>query len=634
MERKEFKAESRRLLDLMINSIYTHKEIFLRELISNASDAIDKLYYQALSNNEGISKDSLNIRIDLDKDNRTITISDNGIGMSREELEENLGTIAKSGSLAFKEELEKDEEPKEDVDIIGQFGVGFYSGFMVSKKIDVLSKKYGETSAHLWSSDGVDGYTIEDATKETSGTTITLYLKDSSDEEDYDTYLQEYTISNLVKKYSDYIRYPILMNMTKSRKKEDSDDYEDYIEETTLNSRVPLWKRNSKEITEEEYNGFYKSKFNDYMDPQKVIHTHTEGNVTFDALLFIPSKAPMNFYQADYQKGLQLYSRGVFIMDHAEELIPDHFRFVRGLVDSQDLSLNISREMLQHDRQLKLIARRIERKIKDELLAMQRDEREQYEAFFTQFGLNLKVGVYNQFGANKELLQDLLMYYSSSEKKLVTLKEYVSRMKEDQKDIYFISGENIDKMDKLPQCERVKDKGYEILYMTDSVDEFALQALMEYDGKTFKNIAVGDLDLDSEEEKNEIEQKNLANKEILDYIKEALGDKVEEVKLSNRLKTHPVCLSAKEGISFEMEKVLSAMPDGNPYGMKASKVLEINAEHPIFEALMTIYKTNPDKVKEYASLLYDQAMLIEGFAIEDPMAFSSKICDLMVEASK
>lgn len=634
MERKEFKAESRRLLDLMINSIYTHKEIFLRELISNASDAIDKLYYQALTNNVGISKEALNIRIDLNKEQRTITISDNGIGMSKEELEENLGTIAKSGSLAFKEELEKNEVKEDSIDVIGQFGVGFYASFMVAKKVQVLSKKFGETQAHLWTSDASDGYTIEESSKQANGTIITLYLKDNDHDENYDEYLEEFTISNLIKKYSDYIRYPIIMNMTRSRKKEDSDEYEDYVEETTLNSRVPLWKRNKKDISDEEYHSFYKSKFNDYLDPQKVIHTHTEGNVTFDALLFIPSKAPMNFYQQDFKKGLQLYSRGVFIMEHAEDLIGDHFRFVRGLVDSQDLSLNISREMLQHDRQLKLIAKRIERKVKDELLAMQRDQIEEYEAFFNQFGLNLKVGVYQDFGKNKDLLQDLLMYYSSSEKKLVTLKEYVSRMKENQKEIYFVSGESIEKMDQLPQCERVKDKGYEILYMSDGVDEFALQALMDYDGKPFKNIAVGELDLDSEEEKNEVEQKNLQNKEILDYIKEALGDKVAEVKLSNRLKTHPVCLVAKEGISFEMEKVLNAMPDGNPYGMKASKVLEINANHAIFEALMNIYKQTPEQVKEYASLLLDQALLIEGFPIEDPVAFSMKICDLMVKASK
>lgn len=634
MERKEFKAESKRLLDLMINSIYTHKEIFLRELISNASDAIDKLYYQTLSNNEAVARDDLHILIELNKEARTIKISDTGIGMSKEELEENLGTIAKSGSLAFKEELAKKEKQDEDIDVIGQFGVGFYSAFMVANKVEVVSKKYGSQEAYQWTSDANDGYTIEAADKADFGTTITLTLKENADEEDYDRYLDSYVISDLIKKYSDYIRYPIKMEMTKSKKKDDSDEYEDYTEVETLNSMVPLWKRNRKDITDEEYNSFYKSKFSDFTDPQKVIHTHVEGNVSFDALLFIPAQTPMNFYSQDYEKGLQLYSRGVFIMDKASDLIPEHFRFVKGLVDSQDLSLNISREMLQHDRQLKAIAKRIEKKIKDELTNMLLNEREAYETFYQNFGLNLKFGVYNQFGMNKDLLQDLLMFYSSSEKKLVTLKEYVSRMKEDQKEIYFISGENVEKIDRLPQCELVKDKGYEILYMTDNVDEFALQTMMNYDEKTFKNIAMGDLNLESEEEKKAIEDKNNANKELLDFIKEALKDKVAEVKLSSRLKSHPVCLSAAEGMSFEMEKVLSNMPDGNPYGMKATRILEINPNHAIFEALTRIYAQNTDLVKEYASLLYDQALLIEGFPIEDPMAFSSKICDLMVKAGQ
>jgi len=634
MEKKEFKAESKRLLDLMINSIYTHKEIFLRELVSNASDAIDKLYYEALTNNDPVAREDLRIFIALNKENRTIQISDTGIGMTKEELEENLGTIAKSGSLAFKEEMAKKENKDEDVDIIGQFGVGFYSAFMVASKVEVVSKKYGSDEAYVWVSDASDGYTIEPAEKAQFGTTITLTLKENADEEDYDQYLDSYVISDLIKKYSDYIRYPIVMEMTKSRKKEDSDEYEDYTEEETLNSMVPLWKRNKKDITEEEYQNFYKNKFNDFSNPQKVIHTHVEGNVSFDALLFIPSTTPMNFYSQDYEKGLQLYSRGVFIMDKASDLIPEHFRFVKGLVDSQDLSLNISREMLQHDRQLKLIAKRIEKKIKDELTNMLTNDREGYEAFYKNFGLNLKYGVYQQFGANKELLQDLLMFYSSSEKKLVTLNEYVSRMKEGQEEIYFISGESVDKIDKLPQCELVKDKGYEILYMTDNVDEFALQAMMDYQGKKFKNIAMGDLNLESEEEKKAIEDKNNENKELLDFIKEALGDKVSEVKLSSRLKSHPVCLSAAEGMSFEMEKVLSAMPEGNPYGMKATRILEINPNHAIFEALSSIYANNPDMVKEYAGLLYDQALLIEGFPIEDPMAFSDKICDLMVKAGK
>lgn len=636
MEKKEFKAESKRLLDLMINSIYTHKEIFLRELVSNASDAIDKLYYNALNNDEAFSRNDLHIEISLDKQQRTITISDNGIGMSYDELEENLGTIAKSGSLAFKEALNKKEETNEDIDIIGQFGVGFYSAFMVAKHVDVISKKYGSEEAFVWSSDASDGYTIETTTRDTNGTTIILTLKDNDEDENYDEYLEEYKIKNLIKKYSDYIRYPIMMEVTKSRQVETAEGeepkYEDYQEVETLNSMVPLWKRNKADITEEEYQDFYRTKFNDYSGYQKVIHTSVEGNVSFDALLFIPNQTPMNFYSQDYEKGLQLYSRGVFIMDKASELIPEHFRFVRGLVDSQDLSLNISREMLQHDRQLKSISKRIEKKIKDELMKMLKNEREAYETFYKNFGLNLKYGIYQSFGMNKDLLQDLLMFYSSSEKKMVTLKEYVERMKENQKEIYFISGASIEHIDRLPQCELVKSKGYEILYMTDSVDEFCIQALMNYDEKPFKNIAVGDLDLDSEEEKKEIEQKNLDHKMLLDAIKEALGDQVNEVKLSSRLLNHPVCLSAGEGMSFEMEKVLSSMPDGNPYGMKATRILEINPNHAIFEALNKVYEKDATAINDYAKLLYDQALLIEGLPIEDPMAFSDKICELMVKA--
>ncbi len=633
-EKKAFKAESKRLLDLMINSIYTHKEIFLRELISNASDAIDKRYYEALAANAPVSREDLKILIELDKTERTIKICDNGIGMSEAELEENLGTIAQSGSLAFKEELAKSEQTDDDVDIIGQFGVGFYSAFMVAKEVEVISRKAGSEEAFVWKSDASDGYTIEPAVKESCGTTITVYLKENTDDENYDTYLDEYEISRLVKKYSDYIRYPIVMEMTKSRKKEDSDEYEDYKELETLNSMVPLWKRNKNEITEEEYQNFYKDKFNDYNDAQKIIHTHVEGNVSFDALLFIPSKPPMNFYSQDYEKGLQLYSRGVFIMDKASELIPEYFRFVKGLVDSQDLSLNISREMLQHDRQLKFIAKRIEKKIKSELEDMLKNDRENYEKFYQNFGLQLKYGIYQDFGMHKELLQDLLLYYSSSEKKMVTLKEYVSRMKEGQEFIYFMSGSSYDLIDKLPQCELVKDKGYEILYMIDNVDEFALQAMGNYDGKTFKNISQGDLNLDSEEEKKALEDKNNENKELLDYLKEALGEKVSEVKLSSRLKSHPVCLSSGEGMSFEMEKVLDSMPEGNPYGMKATRVLEINPSHPIFDALNQLYAKDKEAVKQYADLLYRQALLIEGFTIDDPMAFSDAICDLMVKANQ
>ena len=631
MSKKEFKAESKRLLDLMINSIYTHKEIFLRELISNASDASDKLYYKSLTENlSDVNKEDLNIEIKLDKDARTITLTDHGIGMNEAELEENLGTIAKSGSLAFKQELEK-EEGKEDVDIIGQFGVGFYAAFMVAKKVAVLSKKYGEEDAYLWTSEVEDGYTITKALKQEHGTVITLYLKDNTEEENYDEYLDEYKIQSLIKKYSDYVRYPILMDMTTSKKKEDSDEYEDVVETKTLNSMVPLWKRSKSEIKDEEYNEFYKDKFNDYTDPLKVIHTSVEGNVSFDALLFIPSKAPFNFYSQDYEKGLQLYSRGVFIMDKASDLIPEHFRFVKGLVDSQDLSLNISREMLQHDRQLKVIANRIEKKIKSELELMLKNEREKYEEFFKNFGLQLKYGIYQSYGMKKDMLQDLLMYYSANEEKMITLKEYVEKMKEDQKHIYFASGESIEKISKLPQCELLKDKGYDLLYMLDNVDEFVIQMMQDYDGKTFKNIAQGDLDLESEEEKKEIEKQNEDNKSLLDSLKEALGDKVVDVKVSGRLKTHPVCLVSSEGLSFEMEKVLAQMP-GQENAMKAGRILEINPNHAIFKALQTI--TDQDKIKDYAKLLYDQALLIEGFEVEDPIAFSNKICELMIKANQ
>lgn len=644
--KKQFKAESKRLLDLMINSIYTHKEIFLRELISNASDAIDKLYYQSLTENlSDVDRNALKIHLDVDKENRTITIRDNGLGMNKDELEDNLGTIAKSGSLAFKQELEEEEHKEDAVDIIGQFGVGFYSAFMVASRVDVLSKKYGEDTAYLWSSNAVDGYSIEESEKAECGTEITLYLKENTDDENYDEYLQQYEIERLIKKYSDYIRYPIEM-MVESQKRidvadeEKEDDkpaepkYETVQELKTLNSMIPLWKRNKSEITKEEYNDFYKSKFNDYTDPQKVIHTSVEGAVSFSTLLFIPGKAPYNYYSQDYKKGLQLYSRGVFIMDNAEELIPEHFRFVKGLVDSQDLSLNISREMLQHDRQLKVMANRIEKKIKSELLLMLRNDREEYEKFWNNFGLQIKFGVYNDFGAHKELLQDLLLFYSSKEQKLVTLDEYISRMEEGQEDIFFMSGEKVDKIDLLPQVKKVKDKGYEILYLTDNVDEFALQAIMSYKDKKFKNISQGDLDLDSDEEKKELEKKAEENKDLLAGIKEVLGEKVKEVKISSRLVDDPVCLSSEEGMSFEMEKVLSAMPEGNPYGMKATRILEINPNHEIFAALQKVYEQDHDAVKDYADLLYDQALLIEGFPIENPTEFSRKICEFMVKASK
>lgn len=638
--KKQFKAESKRLLDLMINSIYTHKEIFLRELISNASDAIDKLYYLSLTENrQDVDRDAFEIHLDVDREARTLTIRDNGLGMNKEEMEENLGTIAKSGSLAFKQKLEEGEQS--DVDIIGQFGVGFYSAFMVAQKVVVISRKYGEEEAYRWESNASDGYTIEPCEKEGWGSEITLYLKDNTEEENYDEFLAQYEIERLIRKYSDYIRYPIRMEVEEQKRVEEehADEnaepkYETIIETKTLNSMVPLWKRNKNDITAEEYNSFYKDKFMDFTDPQKVIHFSVEGNVSFTALLFIPGKAPMNYYSQDYKKGLQLYSRGVFIMDKAEDLIPEHFRFVKGLVDSQDLSLNISREMLQHDRQLKVIASRIEKKIKSELLLMLRNEREEYEKFWNNFGLQIKFGVYNDYGMHKDLLQDLLLFYSSHEKKLVTLDEYVARMPEDQKYIYFVSGADVDKIDRMPMVQSVKAKEYEILYLTDNVDEFALQALGNYKEKQFKNISQGDLDLASEEEKKEVEQTAEANKDLLEDIKEALKDKVQDVKISTRLVDDPVCMSSDEGMSFEMEKVLSAMPEGNPYGMKATRILEINPKHPIFAALQKIYASDKEAVKEYADVLYTQAMLIEGFPVEDPMEFSRKVCDIMVKAAR
>ena len=641
--KKQFKAESKRLLDLMIHSIYTHKEIFLRELISNASDAIDKLYYRALSENlQDVNRDELKIEIALDKENRTITIRDNGIGMDKAELEENLGTIAKSGSLAFKEKLAQEEgKSEDDVDIIGQFGVGFYSAFMVANRVDVTSKKYGEEIAYRWSSNASDGYEVDEVAKDTHGTQIVLYLKENSEEEDYDTYLSQYEIEGLIKKYSDYIRYPIQMEVEVSKPIEnESDDenaevqYETVHEIKTLNSMVPLWKRAKKDISKEEYEEFYQSKFDDFNAPQKIIHTSVEGNVSFDALLFIPGKAPYNYYSQDYQKGLQLYSRGVFIMDKAEDLIPEYFRFVKGLVDSQDLSLNISREMLQHDRQLKVIASRIEKKIKSELVLMMNNDREEYEKFWNNFGLQIKFGVYNNYGMDKEKLQDLLLFYSSKQQKLVSLDEYVNHMEEGQEYIYFMSGDSVEKIDKLPQCALVKEKGYEILYLSDNVDEFVMQTLNAYKEKKFKNISQGDLDLTSEEEKKALEEKAEANKDLLAGLKQALGDSVKEVKISSRLVNDPVCLSTEEGLSFEMEKVLSAMPEGNPYGMKAARILEINPNHEIFKTLQSVYEKDHEAVKDYADLLFQQALLIEGFPIDDPMAFSRKICEFMVKAAQ
>ena len=629
MAKKQFKAESKRLLDLMINSIYTHKEIFLREIISNASDAIDKLYYQSLTEegNTGISRDDFSIMIEADKDARTLTITDNGIGMTKEELENNLGTIAKSGSLDFKEEIEK----KDEIDIIGQFGVGFYSAFMVSDKITVISKAYGEEQAYKWESTGADGYSITEAEKDGYGTEITLALKEDTEDEKYSDYLDSYRIKNLIRTYSDYIRYPIKMMVEKSRIKEGTDnEFESYSELETLNSMVPLWKKNKSEITEEDYNKFYKDKFYDYTDPAKVIHTNVEGVVSYTSLLFIPGKAPYNYYSREYEKGLQLYSSGVLIMDRCEDLLPDYFSFVKGLVDSQDLSLNISREMLQHDIQLRAIAQRIEKKIKSELENMLKNDRDKYVEFFKNFGLQLKFGIYDQMGMNKDKLQDLVMFYSSREKALVTLAEYVSRMKEDQKFIYYASGESVEKIDRLPQTEMLKDKDYEILYLTDEVDEFALQMLRTYQEKEFKSVSADDLGIEeTQEEKEAAEKQAEESKDMLEFMANSLDGKVSEIKLSQRLKSHPVCLTAKGGLSLEMEKVFNAMPMEEK--IQAERVLEINAKHPILETLTRAFEEDKDSVKKYAEILYDQALLIEGLPIEDPVAFSNAVCDLMTK---
>jgi len=626
---KQFKAESKRLLELMINSIYTHKEIFLRELISNASDAIDKLYYRALSeNNTGLNRDDFVIRIVPDKKNRTLTITDNGCGMTKDEMEADLGTIAKSGSLNFKRDMEK----KEDIELIGQFGVGFYSAFMVSSRVTVLSRAFGSDEAWKWESAGTAGYTIDPCEKADRGTEVILKLKDDTDDEKYGEFLDTYRLKSLVKKYSDYIRYPIKMDVEKSRLKEGSkDEYETYTENETLNSMVPLWRKNKNEITKEQYDQFYKDKFGDYENPAKTIHMYTEGASNFHALLYIPAHAPYNFYTRDYEKGLQLYSNGVLIMDKCADLLPDYFSFVRGLVDSQDLSLNISREMLQHDHQLKLIAERIEKKIRSELETMLKNDREDYEKFYKNFGLQLKYGVYQDYGIHKEALQDLLLFYSSGEKKLTTLKEYADRMKEEQKYIYYACGDAIDRVDKLPQTETVKDHGYEILYMTDPVDEFAVSMLTKYNGKEFKSVSADDLGLETEEEKKAAAAKAEENKDMLAFLKDSLGGKVSSVILSQKLKTHPVCLSTSGAISMEMEKVLNSMPNVEKDKVKSQRVLEINANHPIFEKLCGLYQTDKDTLKAYASLLYEQALLIEGVPVDDPVDFSNRICDLMAK---
>lgn len=628
MAKKQFKAESKRLLDMMIHSIYTHKEIFLRELISNASDAMDKLYFKSMQENLGLTRDNFEIFLAVDKENRTLTIKDNGIGMDREELENNLGVIAQSGSFKFKQE--NTDTDKDEVDVIGQFGVGFYSAFMVAKNVTVVTKKYGSEQAYRWESEGVDGYTVTECEKEGYGTEITLKIKDNTDDEDYDDFIAEYKIRGLVKKYSDYIRYPIKMLCSHSHLKEGTEDeYETHTEIETLNSMIPIWKKSKSELTDEQYNEFYKEKFMDYVDPIAHIHSKTEGTATYSALLFIPAKAPFDYYTKEYEKGLQLYSSGVLIMDKCSDLLPDYFSFVKGLVDSEDLSLNISREMLQHDRQLKLIEKSIERTIKNELKKMLTNDREKYEEFWKNFGLQIKFGLYNSYGMNKDLLKDLLMFYSSAEKKLVTLEEYVTRMKEDQKIIYFASGESIAKIDTLPQTEMLKEKGYEILYLTDSVDEFALQMLVDYDGKEFKSVQSSDVDFETDEEKAEKKEKAEQNSDLLAEMKKALDGKVADVRLSSRLRSHPVCLTSDSAVSLEMEKVLGAMPDNGMHKPKADKVLEINANHPIFEKLRFLCDNDKEKLATYAEILYDQAMLIEGMAIEDPVEYCNKVCGLM-----
>lgn len=624
---KQFKAESKKLLDMMINSIYTHKEIFLRELISNASDAMDKLYFLSLTDeNVKLNREDFRIKIALDSENRTLTISDNGIGMSKEELEENLGTIAKSGSFNFKNDQEKHEE----IDIIGQFGVGFYSAFMVSKKVVVESLAYGADTAYRWTSSGTEGYTVEECDKKDVGTTITLYIKDNTEEENYDEYLQQYRISAIVKKYSDFIRYPIKMDWTASRLKEGSEnEYEDYTEERTLNSMVPLWKKDKKEISKEEYENFYKDQFSDYNKPLKEIHYKVEGQATYSALLFIPQKAPYNYYTKDFEKGLQLYSSGVLIMDKCADLLPDYFSFVKGLVDSEDLSLNISREMLQHDRQLKIISNNIEKKVKSELLKIQKEDREKYIEFFKDFGAGIKFGIYSSYGMNADKLSDLLMFTSSLDKKMTTLDEYVERCSEEQKNIYYACGESVDKIDMLPQAESAKEKGIEFLYLTENVDEFTVQTLVQYKDKKFVNISGEDFDISTESEKEQLKNLNEENKDMLSKMKDCLGDKVNDVKFTAKLKNHPVCLVSEGGISIEMEKILKSMPLEND--VKAKISLEINKDHPIVQKLQDLYGQDEETFGKYTNLLYNSARLIEGMSIENPSEFSSQICDLMLK---
>ena len=625
MAKKQFNADAKKLMDLMVNSIYTNKEIFLREIISNASDAIDKLYYMSLTDSKiKVNKEDLEIRVDVDKDNRTITVSDNGCGMSKEDLEKNLGTIAKSGSLAFKEANEK----KDNIDIIGQFGVGFYSAFMVSSEVKVISRAYDSDEAYCWISNGLDGYEIKKDSRDSYGTTVILKIKEDTETDKYSEFLESYRVQNLIRKYSNYITYPIKMEVTHSKLKEGTkDEYEEVSELETINSMVPLWKKNKKDITEEEYNNFYTEKFFDYDKPSLVIHSSVEGKCSYNALLFIPSHTPFDFYTKEYEKGLALYSNGVLIMDKCSDLLPDYFSFVKGIVDTQDLSLNISREMLQQDAGLKIIAKSIQGKIKKELENTLKNDRSKYEAIFNTFGRQLKFGVYDNYGMNKDELKDLLMFYSSREKKLVTLKEYVERMKEGQDSIYYVSGENVDKIDMLPQVEQVKDKDYEVLYLTDYVDEFVMQVLTTYDDKKLVNVSDANLDLASEEEKEKLKNINEEYKDMFTVMKEALDNKVEEVRFTGRLKNHPVCLISEGDISIEMEKVINAMP--NDQEVHAKTIMEINESHPIAEKIKKLYQEDKDKLKDYTKVLYAQARLIEGLPVDNPTEISNLVCDML-----
>ncbi|HWO98538.1 MAG TPA: molecular chaperone HtpG [Bacillus sp. (in: firmicutes)] len=626
MAKKQFKAESKRLLDMMINSIYSQREIFLRELISNASDAIDKIYYKALTDDTlTFEKDRYYIKVAADKENRTLKISDTGIGMTKEELEKNLGTIAKSGSLAFKNE----NDLKDGHEIIGQFGVGFYSAFMVADVVTVISKALGSDEAYKWESTGADGYTIEPSAKDSVGTEIILKIKENTEDENYDEYLEEYRLKAIIKKYSDFIRYPIKMDVTGKRPKEGSEnEFEDYCEEQTINSMVPIWRKNKNELTPEDYEKFYAEKHYGFDKPLKHIHISVDGAVRYNAILFIPENIPFDYYSKEYEKGLELYSNGVLIMNKCSDLLPDYFSFVKGMVDSEDLSLNISREMLQHDRQLKLIAKNINKKIKSELQSLLKNERDKYEKFYQSFGRQLKYGIYSDFGSHKDILQDLLMFYSSKEKKLVTLDEYVSRMPEDQKYIYYASGESIDRIDKLPQTELVSEKGYEILYFTDDIDEFAIKMLMTYKEKEFKSVSSGDLGIETEENQGETDSKENEHKELFDYMKNVLSGKVKDVRVSKRLKSHPVCLTADGELTIEMEKILKSMP--NNENIKADKVLEININHAVFNSLKDAFQQDKEKLNLYTNLLYNQALLIEGLPIHDPVEFTNDICKIMV----